>query len=112
MLSRDIAQRLKPWFMPCSAPGSRRHSRAIACENIVHGAHRAGHLGCRVGALLGLRAKVGVGVEAVQAVRHVVLQPQRCHRALAEVCRIQHLRGTVSIFSATTTANELPALTR
>ena len=29
---------------------------------------------------------------AVQAVRHMVLQPQRRHGALAEVRRIQHLR--------------------
>ena len=54
----------------------------------------AGRSMCGVAPLLRLRPKVALGVEAMQAVRHVVLQPQRRHRALAEVRRIQHLRST------------------
>ena len=88
MLSRDIPRRLKTLVHALQCTREQTPSRPIASECVVHGADRAGHLRCRIKALLGLRAKVGVGVEAVQAVRDVVLQPQRRHRALAEVCRI------------------------
>ena len=62
-----------------------------ASATVRDGAGRPRH---RAATLLGLRAEVALGVEAVQAVRDVVLQPQRRHRALAEVCRVHHLRAT------------------
>ena len=101
MLSRDIPRRQETLVHALQCTREQTPSRPIASECMVYGTDR---YRCRVEALLGLRAKVGVGVEAVQAVRDVVLQPQRRHRALAEVCRIQHLRsaeGTVGLNTTT-----------